>query len=56
MPEHPLEIALRNAPKLPKGSVSQKALEQFEESRRLQAAGLEKFSSLEEAMRQRKKS
>jgi hypothetical protein len=53
--KHPLEIALRNAPKLPKGSVSKEAIEQFEESRRLQVAGLEKFISLEEAMCQRKK-
>jgi hypothetical protein len=54
VPEHPLEVALRNAPKLPKGSVSKEAIEQFEESRRLQAAGLEEFVSLEEAMRSRK--
>jgi hypothetical protein len=56
MSEHPFKIALRNAPKLPKGSVSKEALEQFEESRQLQAAGLEEFISLEDAMRQRKKS
>jgi hypothetical protein len=53
--KHPLKIALENAPKLPKGSVSKKAIAQFEESRRLQASGLEKFVSLEQAMRQRKK-
>jgi hypothetical protein len=56
MPEHPLKIALRNAPRLSKGSVSKEAIAQFEESRRLQVAGLEKFISLEQVMRQRKKS
>jgi trehalose-6-phosphate synthase len=51
VPEYPLEVTLRNAEKLPKGSVSPEILEQFEESRRLQAEGLEKFISLEEAMK-----
>jgi hypothetical protein len=55
VPEHPLKVTLRNAEKLPKGSVSPEILEQFEESRRLQAEGLEAFVSLEEAMRRRKK-
>lgn len=53
--KHSLEVALRNAPKLPKGSVSNEAIAQFEESRRLQVAGLEKFISLEQAIGQRKK-
>ncbi len=55
VPEHPLEVTLRNAEKLPKGSVSSEIIAQFEESRRLQAAGLEEFVSLEEAMRRRNK-
>jgi trehalose-6-phosphate synthase len=54
-PEHPLEVTLRNAEKLPKGSVSKEVIAQFEESRRLQEAGLEEFVSLEEAMSRRKK-
>lgn len=56
MPEHPLEIALKKAIKLPKGSGSKEAIAKFEESCWLQATGLEKFISLEQAMRQRKKS
>ena len=47
-PERPLEVTLRNAPKLPKGSVSPKILEQLKQSES------EPRVSLQEAMRQRK--
>jgi hypothetical protein len=50
MPEHPLEIALRNAPKLPKGSVSKETLAKIKQ------AETEPRISLREAMLQRKKS
>jgi trehalose-6-phosphate synthase len=48
VPEHPLEVTLRNAEKLPKGSVSPEILEQ------LKQAQTEPRISLQEAMRQRK--
>jgi trehalose-6-phosphate synthase len=48
IPEHPLEATLRNAPKLPKGSVSPEILKQ------LKQAESEPRVSLQEAMRQRK--
>ena len=48
IPEHPFEVALRNAPKLPKGSVPKEILDQ------LQQAETEPRISLAEAMRQRK--
>ena len=54
VPEHPLEAKLRNAPKLPKGTVSKESLAQIKESHRLQAAGLEEFVSLEELIKSRK--
>jgi hypothetical protein len=47
--KHPLKIALRNAPKLPKGSVSPETLEKIKQ------AETEPRISLREAMRQRKK-
>jgi hypothetical protein len=48
--KHPLKIALQNAPKLPKGSVSPEALE------KIIRAETEPRVSLREAMRQQKKS
>ena len=53
--EHPIEVTLRNAPKLPKGSVLKQSLEQIKESRRLQAAGLEEFISLKELIKSQSK-
>ena len=46
--EHPLEVALRNAPKLPKGSVPKAILEQ------MQAAENEPRVSLEAMLKRRK--
>lgn len=48
VPEHPLELALRQAPKLPKGSVSKEMLEQF------RLAETEPRSSLAQVMQERK--
>ena len=48
IPEHPFEVALRNAPKLPKGSVPKEILEQ------LKQAEIEPRISLAQAMQQRK--
>jgi hypothetical protein len=48
VPEHPLEAALRNAPKLPKGSVSRETLEKIKQ------AETEPKIPLQEAMRLRK--
>ena len=48
--KHPLEVALRSAPKLPKGSVSR------ETHAKIKRAETEPRISLQELMRQRKKS
>jgi hypothetical protein len=53
-PSHPLEQALQAAEKLPKGSVSGRAIAQFQESKRLQASGKEEFVTLQHYLEHRK--
>jgi trehalose-6-phosphate synthase len=52
--EHPLETALRKAPRASRGSVSQSVREQFEQSRQVQAADQESWMPLETVIKRRR--